>query len=129
MYVKTTKGIYELTELDSILSGEVCLYGKFEEIEKPTLFRRFKNFVSHNKKDLGEVVAQSDNLTDLIEVGCGINDNNKVLYYFTKNCTIERFIEGYGHLNRYIGMIWVGDDLVKVADWDNEKGEWKLYER
>ena len=122
MFVKTTKGIYELTPNRHLTDYPIIDNGR-------TMGKKQKMFANKCYIYYGDVVAQSDNLTDLIEVGCGINDNNKVLYYFTKNCTIERFIEGYGHLNRYIGMIWVGDDLVKVADWDNEKGEWKLYER
>ena len=131
MYVKTTKGIYELTELDSILSGEVCLYGKFEEIEKPTLFRRFKNFVSHNKKDLGEVVAQSDNLNDLIEIQYHTNDKGWVCNLIS-NVGItgqDRKLLIADTNDRIVGLIRIGNDLVKVADWDNEKGEWKLYER
>jgi hypothetical protein len=117
-YVKTTKGIYELNNNMKFIDFTIYDNGKPIGI-KTKLFDEFDT-------NLGEVVAQSENLMDLIEVGCGMNGNNKVLYYFTKNCTIERFIKGYGHLNRYIGMIWCGDDLVKVADWDNEKGEWEL---
>lgn len=123
MYVKTTKGIYELNENRRIEHFEVTTPKTLLlDHSKDNPFEKGKKSV----EGLGEVVAQSDNLGELIDKCAFIDKERNVRNVYPNKITYPHEI--YNNLN-VIGMIWCGNDLVKVADWDNEKGEWKLYER
>jgi hypothetical protein len=124
MYVKTTKGIYELTPNRKLIDYPIIDNEKLMGI-KPKLFAN-KCYIYY-----GEVVAQSDNLNDLIEIQYQ-TDEKGVVYNLIGNGGItneDRKLLIADTNDRIVGLIRIGDDLVKVADWDNEKGEWKFYER
>jgi hypothetical protein len=115
MFVKTTKGIYELKPYRHIVE-----YPHRKMLMARNICRYY-----------GDVVAQSDNLNDLIEIQYQ-TDEKGVVYNLIGNGGItneDRKLLIADTNDRIVGLIRIGDDLVKVADWDNEKGEWKFYER
>lgn len=124
-YVKTTKGIYELTTNRHLTDYPFIDNGR-------TMGNKQKLFENKSYIYYGDVVAQSDNLNELIDVACCVNKNNKNNrhFYHPKIVDSQLYQEEYCHeMFKVIGMMWCGDDLVKVAEWDNEKMEWELYER
>jgi hypothetical protein len=119
MFVKTTKGIYELKPNRTLVDYPIIDNGR-------TMGKTQKMFATKCYIYYGDVVAQSDNLGELIDKCAFIDKERNVRNVYPNKITYPHEI--YNNLN-VIGMIWCGDDLIKVADWDNEKGEWKLYER
>ena len=130
MYVKTTKGVYELTPNRAIEIIE-AKENKHDELveyyhyEQNPMKRRISRLY-------GEVIETSENLNELIVEVYKVNPSAERIFYdkcpTLKNLKdMKDLIKRCGY--RIVGVAWIGDDLVKVAEWDNEKGEWKLYER
>lgn len=115
MFVKTTKGIYEVKGKGTYYSGRP-FYITTAEVILDDYF----------------IVKESDNLNDLIEIQYQTDDKKGWVCNVVNTDVItdeDRKLLIADTKDRIVGLIRVGDDLVKVADWDNEKGEWKLYER
>lgn len=139
-YVKTTKGIYELTPNRKIID-----YKRLDLQSGKTI--NAKRLVDldvdqdtwENGYPLGEIVAQSDNLNDLIEK-FGIKDTktNEIVYigdvHHSKDNVkeLKNLLDDYNRVTEdthtLIGFIVINDDIVKVTEM-NKEGEWKLYER
>lgn len=122
-YVKTTKGIYELNAYRHLTDYPIIDNGR-------VMGNKQKLFANKAYIYYGDVVAQSDNLNKLIEFQYQ-TDEKGIVYNLIGNAGItdqDRKLLIADTKDRIVGLIRVGDDLVKVADWDNEKGVWVLYE-
>lgn len=125
-YVKTTKGIYELTPNRKIIDYKRLDLQSCKTINAKRLVDLdVDQDTWENGYPLGEVIKSSDNADDLISEIVAIDNKNRKVRI--AKFQIKRYAIEFG--DRIIALSWIGDDLLKTFEWDREKGDWKLYER
>lgn len=116
MFVRTDEGIYELTDNMTIETGVYSFFGKVYNTTEKHLFR--------NDNDLGEFVAQSENLDELCD-GFYIDEGNEFSFY--KENAYEDFEEAkevfkkeFDDTSTLYGFIKTRKGLIYVAKMDSD---------
>lgn len=116
MFVRTDEGIYELTDNMTIETGVYSFFGKVYNTTKKHLFR--------NDNDLGEFVAQSENLDELCD-GFYIDEGNEFSFY-EENAyedfeeAKEVFKQEFDDTSTLYGFIKTSKGLIYVAKMDSD---------